>query len=107
MATSDDINSTLQNVARQLGQWVTAFNGRVTLGTITLSVGTTTVVTQPGVTANSFVSFTPTNGTAALTQKASGLYVSAYSAGVSFSMSTQSGAALGTETFSYIVWNPS
>lgn len=107
MASAEDVNSTLQNIARQLGNWVTAFNGRVTLGTMTLSAATATVVTQPAVKANSFISLTPTNATAALTQRSGGLFVSAYSAGISFSVSTQTGAAIGTETLSYIVWNPS
>lgn len=107
MASADDVVSQLQSIARQLGNWVTAFNGRVTLGTMTLSAATTTVVTQPAVKSNSFIALTPTNGTAALTQRSGGLFVSAYSAGVSFSVSTQNGSAIGTETLSYIVWNPS
>lgn len=107
MATLDDINATAQNIARQLGQWVMAFNGRVTLGTLQLSNATTTVVTQPDTTADSFIALTATNATAALTQRSNGLFVSARTAGASFSLSTQSGQAAGTETFSYIVWNPS
>lgn len=107
MTDGTDINSTLQNIARQLGLWVTAYNGRFTLGTLTLSNATTTVVMQPSVAANSFISLTATNALAASTQLTNGLFVSAYSAGVGFSVSTQNGSSAGTETFSYIVWNPS
>lgn len=107
MATPDDINSTLQSIARQLGQWVAAFNGRITVGDMQLSNATTTVVSEPATTANSFISLSPSNTTAALTQRTNGLYISAQSAGASFSVSTQTGQASGTETFTYIVFNPS
>lgn len=106
-ASADDINSTLQNIVRQLGLWVAAFNGRAVFGTFTLSNATTTVIGQPNTAANSVIAFTPTNATAALTQRSAGVYLSALAAGTSFSVSTQSGTAQGTETFSYIMMNPS
>ena len=76
-------------------------------GTFTLANATITVVTQPLVGATWKVAFVPTNATGALTQRTQGLFVSAVTAGSSFSVSTQSNSALGTETFEYIGFNPS
>lgn len=104
---AQNVNNTLQNIAQQMGAWVAAFNGRIVVGSLTLSGGTTTTVPQPNVTANSFIDWNPTNGTAALTQKNAGLFRSAMTAGVGFALSTQSGTTFGTETFSYMVFNPS
>ncbi len=107
MAAVDDVNSTLQGIARQMGAWVAAFNGRLVSGAFTLSGGTTTVVSQSGVTASSIIVFSPTNATAALTQRSGGLYLSAKTAASTFSVSTQSGTSFGTETFNYTLFNPS
>ncbi len=107
MATADDINSTLQGIARQLGAWVAAFNGRLVSGSFTLTGGTTTVVSQSSVTANSVIVFSPTNSSAVLTQNAGGLYISARTAASTFSVSTRSGTTLGSETFNYTLFNPS
>lgn len=98
--------STLQNIARNIALLVQAYSGRLVGGTFTLAAATTTVVTQTAVKSNSIVSLTPTNATAALTQRSQGIYHSANSVGASFSVSTQSGSALGTETFEYIVFTP-
>ncbi len=76
-------------------------------GTFTLANATLTVVTQPATQANAIVSLTATNGTAALTQRTQGLFLSTRTAGASFTLSTQSGSAIGTETFQYILFNPS
>jgi hypothetical protein len=88
-----------------LGQVVTAMNNLLprVIGTFTLANATTTNVTQPGFTANAMVSFTATNSAAALTERSNGLYISNSTAGVGFAVSTQSGAATGTETFQYVV----
>src|SRR5215469_5289861 len=102
-----DVILQLQNIARQMGQWVQAFNGRIVGGTFTLSNATTTTVTQTAIKANSIISLTPTNATAALTQRTQGIYHSANSVGASFSVSTQSGSAVGSETFEYTVFTPS
>lgn len=107
MATIDDIHNDLTNISRQLGEWVKAYNGRNIAGTFTLTAGTTTVVSDPNTTSNSVIALNPSNGTAAATVKTAGLYVAAYTAGVGFSVSTQSGTAAGTETFRYTLFNPS
>lgn len=106
MATLDDINSTAQGVARQIGQLVLAFQGRMLSGSFTLAAGTTTVVAQASAKANSVVIPFATNTSAALIERTAGLYNSAISPGTSFSMSTQSGTAAGTETFNYLMLTP-
>ena len=104
-----DAVTQLQNIARQLGQWVTAFNGRNTFGSFTLAAAATTVVPQPAVQATSIITLTPTNAAAAtLAGSAKALYISAKSPGVSFTVATASGGnAAGTETMSYVVNTPS
>ena len=101
------VKASLDNIARQMGLWVQAFNGRIVGGTFTLTNATTTVVTQTAVKANSVLALTPTNATAALTQRSQGIYHSANAVGASFSVSTQNGSALGTETFEYLLFSPS
>ncbi len=101
------INSTLQNIARQLGLWVQVWNGRIVGGTFTLSNATTTVVSQANVQAGSIIIPFATNATAALTMRTNGLYISARTAASTFSISTQNGSALGTETFGYVIFTPS
>jgi hypothetical protein len=107
MASADDINSTLQGISRNIANWVTAFNGRLIAGSVTLGNATVTVVAQPGVTGDSVIFTMATNAAAALTQRTNGLYVSALTAGSGFSLATQSGSASGSETFDYILFNPS
>jgi hypothetical protein len=77
------------------------------VGTFTLAAATVTVVTQPATAANSVLIPFATNGTAALTVRSLGLFHSANTPGASFSVSTQGGAAAGSETFEYILVNPS
>ena len=75
-------------------------------GTFTLSNATVTVVSQVGIKTGGFPLWTATNATAALTVRTAGLYLAAVTAGTGFSLSTQVGSAVGTESFSYIVYNP-
>ncbi len=101
------INNTLQNIARQMGLWVAAYNGRIVGGTFTLTNATTTIVSQANVQAGSVIIPFATNATAALTMRTNGLYISARTAASTFSVSTQNGSALGTETFGYVIFTPS
>ena len=104
--TQDGINQ-LQGVVTNLSQLAQVFAGvfpRI-VGSFTLAAQTTTVVAQVAITANSHVYPQATNTSAALLQRTSGLFISALNPGVSFSISTQSGAAAGTETFNYFVVN--
>lgn len=80
-------------------------NGPV--GTLTLGAAATTAVSNSGVTANSIILLFPTNAAAAtLVSGASSPYISAKSAGVSFTVATaNAAAAAGTETFNYLVLN--
>ena len=103
----DDVNSTAQNISKQIGLLVQAMGGRFVGGSFTLSGGTATVVNEPSVTSNSRITFSPTNATGALTQRSAGLYLSARVAASTFTISTQSGTSFGTETFNYVLFNPS
>lgn len=82
-------------VPSNMTAWVT--------GTVALGAAATTVVANTSATASSVVVLTPTNAAAAtLMAGAKSLYVSARSAGVSFTLATADGnAAAGTETFAY------
>lgn len=108
MSSIDDIVSKMAGGVENLGQIAKVLANIFprTIATFTLSNATVTVVTQPAVLANAKVFFTPTNATAALLLRTQGLFHSASTAGVSFSLSTQSGSAAGTETFEYVVINP-
>ena len=111
MASSDSILATLNGGVTNLANLVTAVRDafpRIN-GTFTLANATTTVVAEPSIAASGIVVFTPTNAAAALTQRTRGLYhdQAANVAGKTFTVSTQSGTASGTETFEYLVVNPS
>lgn len=73
------------------------------VGTFTLGAAISTVVANVNVTAACTVLLTPTNAAAATLQgSAKALYISARTAGASFTVATASGvAAAGTETFAY------
>lgn len=76
-------------------------------GSFTLGAAATTVVNNGHVLSSSIIIPFPTNASAAtLMGSAKSLYISAKSAGVSFTVATASaGAAAGTETFSYVLVN--
>lgn len=104
-----DVVTALQGIIRQLSAWVMAFNGRASMGSVTLAAAATTVVLQPAVAANSNINLTATNASAgALIGSAKSPYISAISPGISFTIATANGvAAAGTETFNYIINTPS
>lgn len=109
MGSIDDLVSNLKNGVLQIGRVATAILQtfpRIS-GTFTLANATLSPVTNPSVDASFVVSFTPTNATGALTQRTNGLFLQAVTAGSGFVISTQSGSAIGTETFQYIGFNPS
>lgn len=108
MTSLTDINSTLQNGVRGLSNIAQTLSNAFpqVFGTFTLANAVTTNVAQPGIVAAGFPVIVPTNGSAALAERTLGLYVSAVTAGVGFAISTQSGTAVGGETFSYFVYNP-
>lgn len=104
-----DAVTQLRAIARQLGAWVQAFNGRLVSGSFTLSAAASTTVAQPSVAVTSYIWLTPTNADAAtLMGSAASLYVSAKTASTSFAVATADGSsASGTETFDYIIFTPS
>lgn len=77
-------------------------------GTFTLAAAATTVVPQKSTTSTSVITLTPMNASAAtLMGSSKALYVSARTAGASFTVATASAAsAAGTEIFSYSLFNP-
>lgn len=77
------------------------------VGAFTMDAAASKVVSNGGVTANSRIFLMPTNAAAAtLMAGANSLYISAKSAGVSFTVATAGGgAAAGTETFNFLVLN--
>ena len=101
------LNNTLQNVARQIGLVAQALSGRFVSGSFTSTNATTTTVTQTAIKSNSVVTLTPTNATAALLQRSQGYFLSTSTVGASFTVSTQTGVAAGTETWGYVVFTPS
>lgn len=109
MGSIDDIVSQFKNAvdnASQIAQAVQNAFPRIN-GTFTLSAGTTTVVTQPDAAASAIPWWVPTNAAAAQLVRTRGLYLSAVTAGSGFSVSTDNGTAAGTETFKYVLMNPS
>jgi hypothetical protein len=103
MSGIDDIVSNLKNGVVALGSIAQTLSNAFpqTFGSFTLSNATTTVVAQTAIIAVAFPIFEPTNATAALTLRTQGLYVSSVTPGVGFAVSTQTGLAVGTETFKY------
>jgi hypothetical protein len=103
-----DVVTQLQNIVRQLTALVAAIKGRVTFGTFTLGAAVTTTVPQAAVQANSEISLSPTNASAAtLMGSAKSLYISAIVPATSFTVATANTTnAAGTETFSYTVRTP-
>lgn len=103
-----DVVTQLQGIVRQLTALVQAINGRTTFGTFTMPVAASLVVPNTAVKGNSVVSLSPTNISAGtLMGGARSLYISALSAGTSFTVATANAAnAAGTETFTYTIETP-
>jgi hypothetical protein len=85
----------------------TLFGNTQTTGSFTMGAAASTVVPQSAILTTSRVFLIPTNAAAAtLVGSVESPYISAKSAGVSFTVTCASGAASGTETFDYVVINP-
>lgn len=104
------ISSASGNVAAAIAANTAAITAALLpiVGSFTLGAAATLVVTQAATAANSIIVIQPTNaGAGTLQGSAKCLYISAKSAGVSFTVATASGvAATGGETFNYIMVNP-
>lgn len=84
------------------------FPARIFTGSVTLGAAATTVVANGNVATTSIIMLFPTNAAGAtLMGSAKSLYISAKSAGVSFTVATANAtAAAGTETANYVIVNP-
>ena len=108
---NDDANSIARAIVENLAELVAVFSTflgvKGTAGSFTLAAAATLVVPQAMVTADSFIFLQPTNAAAATLQGSNeSLYISAKSAGVSFTVATAAGtAATGGETFNYLLIN--
>lgn len=105
---STDVVTALQGITRLLSAMVGVFQGKFTTGTTTLAASATTVVSQPAVKSGATIILAPLNAAAAtLVGSSKSPYVSAISAGTSFTISTADGTnPTGTEAFSYYIINP-
>lgn len=103
-----DVVTQLQGIVRQLTALVQAITGRVVSGTFSMTASASLVVTDPAVKSQSSIYLQATNASAAtLMGSTKSLYISAKTAGASFTVATASGvAAAGTETFSYTIYTP-
>lgn len=79
-----------------------ALNNIQAEASFTMAASTSKTIADARVTATSHISLTPTNAAAAtLMAGSAALYVSARVSGVSFTLTTITGSAAGTETFTY------
>lgn len=111
MAGLDDLATIGNNTNQLLSKLIITIMGifpRIS-GSFTLAAAATTTVIQTNTAANSIVLLMPTNAAAGtLMGSTKSLYISARTVGASFTVATASGvAAAGTETFSYVIVNPS
>lgn len=110
-SSSDDAISVARAIVDNLAQlnrlFATFLGVSGIAGSFTLPAAASLVVPQALVTATSKVFLMPTNAAAATLQgSAESLYISALSAGVSFTVTTGAGtAATGGETFDYLLIN--
>lgn len=107
---ADDIGRSLDAIARNGAQLIGALrNMRATAtGTITLTAAASVTVNDTAVTGSSVILWMPTNASAAsLLSGSKNLYLSARSAGTSFTLSTADATnASGGETFNYLIFAP-
>ena len=119
MADEAQIGGTLDRIAtngamlnQQVGRLITALNDLLPFsgayGSFTCDAAATTTVTEPSVQTNSRIILIPTNAAAGtLMGSNESLYISARTAATSFQVATAAGtAAAGTETFEYVIINP-
>lgn len=104
MASLDDVVTNLLAGVQNLGLIAEALGTAFPriAGTFTMSAGTTTVVTNTAVGSVCYIVPFATNTSAASMVRQRGLYQSASTSGVGFALSTETGTAVGTETFQYI-----
>ena len=107
----DRIASNGAESVAQLGRLMTILSERLPFsaaGSFAMTAATSLVILNPNVQANSHISLMETNASAGTLQAgANRLYISARTAGVSFTVATAGGgAAAGTELFGYLIATP-
>jgi len=109
-ATLDDVVTVLKTSNQNMSQLITTVESVLSrsFGTFTMDASATKVVADTTIASSSVVLLMPTNAAAGTLQGSTKcLYVSTLTDGASFTVETASGvAAVGTETFSYCVFNP-
>jgi hypothetical protein len=109
-ASLDDVVRELNLANRNMSLLITTIRNMLprSTGTFTAANAATTTVTDSTVLSTSVILLVPTNAAAGTLQAGTThLYVSAKTAGTSFTVATASGAsAAGTETFQYAIFNP-
>lgn len=107
-AALNDVSTKLQIGNQILAQMLDLFTNLFprSVGTFTMAAAASKVVTDANVTTSSVITLTPTNAAAGTLQGSNEcLYVTP--AAGSFTVATAAGTnAAGTETFSYLVFNP-
>jgi hypothetical protein len=111
MQQNDDAINVARAIVENLAELVTVMSTFLGIagsaGSFTMPAAASTVVADARVTASSLIFLQPTNAAAGTLQGSNeSLYISARSAGVSFTVETAAGtAAAGTETFNYLIVN--
>jgi len=111
MSSVDDVVSKLADGNQNMSKLITVIQAifpRVT-GTFTLNGTATTTISQAAVKANAVVWWTPTNAAAGTIEgSAKKLFLASVTAATNFVVTTSNaGTTAGTETFQYVVFNPS
>lgn len=109
-ASLDDVVRELNLSNRNMSLLITTITGMFprSTGTFTCAAAATTSVADANVLSTSTILLMPTNAAAGTLQAGTThLYLSARTAGTSFTVATASGgSAAGTETFLYAIFNP-
>jgi hypothetical protein len=102
--------TTLQNGVVAINSLVQAIKNvfPTVTGSFTLAAAASTVVTQPAIRATSVIQLSATNAAAATLQGSAKALYYTLTPGTGFTVFTaNAGAAAGSETFSYSIFNPS
>jgi short subunit dehydrogenase-like uncharacterized protein len=102
------LNLLIQSSSRNMRDLIETLAGFRSFGEFTWPAASTVTVTDANVRSNSVIQWTPLNDAAAamIASATRSPYIQTRTAGTSFTLSTVSAAAVGTEEFEYILFNP-